>query len=395
MEFSFEVNTVATVGAELARKATKRKRNPPAKDHGPIKQQKFNNGLPFTANSPPECKREHNALKEEEDIFEQPSPKRNSDLATTSSSRTKHKRVSTAKDHGPIQQEKIDNGLPITANSPPPCNRERDALKEEEDTFEQQSPKHVSDLTTTSSSKEEKRKRLITIEDEAPNKRQKLNDGSPLSISPQFNVSLDFMADVALSNSTSRSSFSSETTSGTLTPADVASSNSPSRSSTPAQAERSKGGRPRAEKQYPRQKQLRERTKLRINRPIKNHLPAETWENILKFCPLDFLLKAVTIDHFKPILGREKPWKTARLGQFGHDMPDPPPGTSEIEYADLLTGSGCQGCGDKLTRRTYWGFQKRWCDGCLMRNVAPVCEILPYGKKQTDIRCASGCNIGK
>ncbi len=307
MEFSFEVNTIATVGAEVARKATKRKRNSTTKDPGPVKQQKFNNGLPFTANSPSQC------------------------------------------------------------------NRERTALMEEE-ILEQQAPKHGS-VYMTASSLQAKRKRLSTAEDQVPSKQQKLNGGSPLSTSSQSNSSLHFLADVALSNPTSRSPLSSNTTSGASTPAGVASSSSTSRSSTPIQAKRRKGGRPRANKQFPRQKQLRVRTKLRTNRPVKNNIPCEIWQSILEFSPLEFLLKAVTIDYFKEILRRnENSWKVARLRQFGHDMPDPPPGTSEPEYAELLTGSGCQGCSDKLTRRAYWGFQKRWCDTCLAENVAPVCR---------------------
>ena len=315
MEFSFEVNTIATVGAEVARKATKRKRNSTSKDLGPLKQQKFNNGLPFTATSPSQC------------------------------------------------------------------NRERTALMEEDEILEHQASKHGSVFTTTSSL-QEKRKCPSTVEDRVPSKQQKLNNGSPLSTSSQSDSSLHFLADVALSNPTSRSSFSSNTTSGASTPADVASSTSTSRSSTPARAERRKGGRPRTDKQFPRQKQLRVRTKLRINRPVKNKIPCEIWQSIFEFCPSEFLLKAVTIDYFKEILRRnENSWKVARLRQFGHDMPDPPPGTSELEYAELLTGSGCQGCGDKLTRRAYWGFQKRWCDICLVENVAPVCKTLRRGKK--------------
>ena len=253
--------------------------------------------------------------------------------------------------------------------------------------FEQQAPKQGSVFTITSS--QAKRKRLSTTEDQVASKQQKLNDGSPLSKSSQSISSLHFLADVALSNSTS-SSFSSNTTSGTTTPAEMASSNSTSRSSTPTQAERRKGGRPRADKQFPRQKQLRVRTKLRINRPVKNKIPCEIWQSIFEFCPSEFLLKAVTIDYFKEILRRnENSWKVARLRQFGRDMPDPPPGTSELEYAELLTGSGCQGCGDKLTRRAYWGFQKRWCDTCLVENVAPVCGIHRRGRKQTDIQIRS------
>ena len=381
MEISFELNTVATVGAELARKATKRKRNSTTKNHGPVKQQKFNNGLPFTTTSPSQRDREHSALIEEQDIIEQPVHKYGSDSTTTSSSRAKCKRKSTAGEHRPVQQQKAENVLPGTANSTSQSDQERAASIEEEEIFARPAPELQRSESTITSSSHTKRKRPSMTEDQAPSKQRKLNDGSPLRTSPETSSSPHSLTDVVLSDTVSKSS----------SPAEEAFSSSTSRSSTPEQTQRNKGGRPRTDKQFPRQNQLRVRTKLRTNRPVVNRIPCEVWQTIFEFCPPDFLLKAVTIEYFDEILQEnERSWKVARLREFGYDMPEPPPRISEQEYADLLSGSGCQGCNEKLTRRTYWGFQKRWCDACLARNVAPVCKILRSGKTYTDIKFAAG-----
>ena len=204
-----------------------------------------------------------------------------------------------------------------------------------------------------------------------PRKQRKLDNGSALSASAQSDTSLH-------------------------SPADVTSEVSASRSSTPAEANPRKGGRPRADKQFPRQKELRVRTKLRTNRPVKNEIPFEVWQSILEFCPLEFLLKAVNIAYFKDILLRnDSVWKAARLNQFGHDMPDPPPGISEYKYANLLAGSGCHGCDDKLTRRVYWGFVRRWCDNCLKKNVAQVCISFDMVRNMLTYKFAQAKNLRK
>lgn len=481
MEFSFEINTIATVEAQVARKAAKRKRNSTVKDPEPVKQKKFNNGAPFTATSPSRCSRELVALNEEVETSEQQTPKRDSILTTTPSTRAKYKRLSTVNEQGPSEQQKLDDVSPPSSS----IQSENRVLTEEAEAFAQRVPKHSSIFGTTSSSQAEcdpvstveaqvpseqqelndsslpstssppktstsieeakpseqqapdkgsssqakrarqitiedqmprkrrkldhdyslsvssqpksstlpeeaktseqqastnfssseaKRTRLTTIEDKLPSKQRKLNDGSSLSTSSQFDSALHSVADVPLSNPSSRSPLLSRKRSGISTPAHVDSSNSASRSSTPAEANTKKGGRPRVDKQFPRQKELLVRTKLRTNRPVKNEIPIEVWRSILEFCPLEFLLKAVNIAHFKDILLRnEHVWKAARINQFGHDMPDPPPGISEHKYANLLVGSGCHGCGDKRTRRVYWGFVRRWCDDCLSKNVFKVC----------------------
>ena len=258
MEISFQLNTVATVSAELARKATKRKRNSTTKNHEPVKQQKFNNGLPFTTTSPSQRDREHSALIEEQDIIEQPVHKYRSDSTTTSSSRATCKRKSTAEEHRPVQQQKANNVSSDTANLTSQSDQERAALIEEEGILPRPAAEERSESTTTSSSHTKRRRPSLT-KDQAPSKQRKLNDSSPLRTSPEPSSSLHSLTNVASSDTVSKGS----------SPAEEALSSSTSRSSTPEQTQRNKGGRPRTEKQFPRQKQSRIRTKLRTDRPVE------------------------------------------------------------------------------------------------------------------------------
>ena len=446
MELSFEINTIATVGADVARKAARRKRNATVKDPEPVKQQKFNNGAPFTAKSPPRCSRESVALKEEIETLEQQTLEDNSVLKKKASARPKHKLRGSIKEEGPSEQRKLGDASPPNSSTQPNTR----VLNEERATSDERAHEHSSIIPTASSSQAEpqplsavesqvpskeqkptdnsslttsslpktstlteeaktseeqalqhgpslqaKRTRLITIEELMPRKQRKLNDGSALRISSPPKSST-LTEEGSSSQATKRTHLStieddlprkqqkldngsalstlSQSDSPLNSSAHATSFNSVSRSSTPAEANRRKGGRPRSDKQFPRQKELRVRTKLRTNRPVKNDVPFEIWESILGKCPLEFLLKAVNIPHFSHILLRnENTWKAARVHQFGHDMPDPPPGISEYKYANLLVGSGCHGCGDKLTRKVYWGFVRRWCDSCLKKNVLQVC----------------------
>ena len=136
-----------------------------------------------------------------------------------------------------------------------------------------------------------------------------------------------------------------------------------------------KGGRPRGRK--PRApKTLKGPTRLQKNHPVKARVNIDVWENILIFCPPDFLLKARTISTtFRSVLREDSPiWTIARLNHFGPDIPDPPLGLSEPQYVDLLTGIGCQtrGCASTRTRKTYWALQKRLCIECFQKSFLPV-----------------------
>lgn len=136
-----------------------------------------------------------------------------------------------------------------------------------------------------------------------------------------------------------------------------------------------KGGRPRGRK--PRAPRTpKGPTRFQKNHPIKSSINIDVWENILIYCPLEFLLKARSISTtFKSVLKEDSfIWKRARLNQFGPAMPDPPLGLSEAHYADLVTGTGCQtrGCTSKKTRKTYWALGKRMCVGCFQTSFIPV-----------------------
>ncbi|KAL9126926.1 MAG: hypothetical protein Q9217_004102 [Psora testacea] len=114
-------------------------------------------------------------------------------------------------------------------------------------------------------------------------------------------------------------------------------------------------------------------TKLRKDRPVQASLSMDIWEAILSFCTLDRLLKLRGIcSTFHSVLASGPVWRKARYNQFGATHPDPPIGLTEMQYADLLVGVGCQapGCEAKDTRRTYWGFRRRWCEVCLVRYLS-------------------------
>ena len=136
-----------------------------------------------------------------------------------------------------------------------------------------------------------------------------------------------------------------------------------------------KGGRPRGRK--PRAPKIpKGPTRFQKNHPVKALVNIDVWENILLFCSPDLLLKARKVSStFRSVLKDESLiWRRARINYFGPDMPDPPSGLSEPQYADLLTRIGCQthGCESTKTRKTYWAFQKRLCIGCFQKAFLPV-----------------------
>ena len=143
---------------------------------------------------------------------------------------------------------------------------------------------------------------------------------------------------------------------------------------------RNKGGRPRLECRKPRaRKTPKGQTRLQKNHPIKATVNVDVWENILVFCPPEFLLKARSISRtFRSMLKDDSLiWERARVKYFGPDLPEPPLGLSEPQYADLLTGSGCQtpGCTSSKTRKTYWAIQKRLCVECFQKTFVPVSKL--------------------
>lgn len=135
------------------------------------------------------------------------------------------------------------------------------------------------------------------------------------------------------------------------------------------------GGRPKSRKRRV-YKPVKGPMRFQKNRPVDEAVNFDVWENILSFCPPAFLLKARTISStFRSVLKDDSfLWKLSRTEHFGSDMPEPPLNLSEPQYADLLTGIGCQtrGCQAPKTRKVYWVFQKRLCDKCLKAAFLPV-----------------------
>jgi hypothetical protein len=62
-------------------------------------------------------------------------------------------------------------------------------------------------------------------------------------------------------------------------------------------------------------------------------------------------------------------WKYSRHYHYGLDMPDPPSGLTEFQFAQLRHGRGCMSCGAPNTRKTYWAFLRRMCHLCLTSKV--------------------------
>ena len=132
-------------------------------------------------------------------------------------------------------------------------------------------------------------------------------------------------------------------------------------------------------------------TRLRKDRPVRTGLPMDVWETILSFCSLEKLLKLRVLSWtFYSALKNDGTWRRARIHQFGPDQPDPPDGLTEMQYADLLVGVGCQGagCKEKCTRRTYWAFRRRWCEKCCVLNLvkARVAKV-EYNRYEEVSRC--------
>ena len=158
------------------------------------------------------------------------------------------------------------------------------------------------------------------------------------------------------------------------------------RSSTPStncSTPRNKGGRPRTKPPIsnPPTKNLKKATVLRVNRLVKAVLPMDIWLHVMRYCNIEFLLKMRSISRaFREALSTDSDtvWSQTLRRQFGSNLPAPPPGLSQMHYANLLTQHGCQSCRDEgkgSTRRTYWAFQRRFCEGCLDRNIVFVSAL--------------------
>lgn len=149
----------------------------------------------------------------------------------------------------------------------------------------------------------------------------------------------------------------------------------------PLAQRKNKGGRPRT-----KIIEINQNYKLRLrkNSPIKANIPLDIWHQIFMQCPPKFLLKARTVHRsWFQALQYESTWVQARKNHYGCELPPPPPGITELQYADLLCGVGCQsrGCTDLKARKTYWGFLRRWCDNCLKRDLVLDKKATEYQKE--------------
>lgn len=118
--------------------------------------------------------------------------------------------------------------------------------------------------------------------------------------------------------------------------------------------------------------------RLRTNTPLQKDLPMDVWRLLFSSCHPKILLQLnLVCKDFQILLGERSIWSAARCSTFGTDHPDPPPGMTEMQYAKLLTGVGCQsnGCSDRRARAVYWAFGKRWCEVCLLKNTIDVSAI--------------------
>ena len=161
----------------------------------------------------------------------------------------------------------------------------------------------------------------------------------------------------------------------TVQPTDLTGEEPPSSGTPQIEAtvvKRNVGGRPRTAP--PKHKKPVGPTRLRKNKPVVAEIHMDLWELILPYCPLRFLFTARKVNtQFRERLAYGSLWKKCRIQNYGTDLPDPPKGMKEWDYANLLEGIGCMGCPNKRTRKTYWAFQKRWCAKCLGNNTVQVC----------------------
>lgn len=137
-----------------------------------------------------------------------------------------------------------------------------------------------------------------------------------------------------------------------------------------------KGGRPR---KHPVVKVQTGPTRLSSRNPVKNRPNADVWFHIFKLTSPSFLLRMHNNEGdsgplsilFKDILKVNSVWKEARYTEYGYNHPDPPPNMTEVQYADLLSGVGCQskGCEDTNARTVLWAFLQRWCAKCVINNT--------------------------
>ncbi|KAF2625626.1 hypothetical protein BU25DRAFT_412660 [Macroventuria anomochaeta] len=119
-------------------------------------------------------------------------------------------------------------------------------------------------------------------------------------------------------------------------------------------------------------------TRFRKGKILEKGFDLDCWFTILSFSdPAQLLEMRLKIPScFRFLRDNPKLWVHSRNNYYGDDMPGPPSGLNEFQYAHLRHGHGCMGCGAPSTRKTYWAFLRRWCKTCLQSKTVKEHDAL-------------------
>jgi len=133
-------------------------------------------------------------------------------------------------------------------------------------------------------------------------------------------------------------------------------------------------------------------TILRVSRPVENadKVHDDIWRHIFRFSEPRVLLEARTLSKKKwELLQESAIWKESRENRFGSDMPALPTALTEMQYADLLVGRGCQNskCDKSRAAKVYWAFMVRLCSDCMMQKTVQAADPqeIEHYKDYTDL----------
>ncbi|CAN9203931.1 hypothetical protein CC77DRAFT_1022534 [Alternaria alternata] len=117
--------------------------------------------------------------------------------------------------------------------------------------------------------------------------------------------------------------------------------------------------------------QQRKPTRLRRGKILSKGVDLDCWFIILSYSdPAQLLeMRSKIASCYRFLRDNPMLWKHSRDYYYGNDMPDPPPGLTEFQFAHLRHGHGCMDCGAPNTRKTFWAFLRRMCKDCLNNQV--------------------------
>jgi hypothetical protein len=125
--------------------------------------------------------------------------------------------------------------------------------------------------------------------------------------------------------------------------------------------------------------QQRKPTKLRKGKILSKGVDLDCWFIILTFAdPAQLLeMRGKIASCYRFLRDNPMLWKHSRDNYYGADLPDPPSGVTEFQFAHLRHGHGCMSCGAaRKTRKTYWAFLRRMCKPCLKDQVVKDYEAM-------------------